>query len=90
MFKIERAKTEEEMEIDYHKLLNWFEKYGLPAYNTHCSGHKRSNELKQLIKDIDPETIIPKYTERAKTLQNFVHDLGKEVIVVQESGSVVL
>lgn len=74
----------EEMEIDRWKLMNWLEKYGLPAFDTHCSGHIRPNELKQLIKDINPDKIIPIHTERPKTLRNFVQDLGKQVILPEE------
>ena len=74
----------EEMEIDHWKLMNWLEKYGLPAYNSHCSGHIRPIELKQLIKDIDPDKIVPIHTERPKTLQNFVQDLGKQIIFPEE------
>lgn len=72
------------MEIDHWKLMNWLEKYGLPAYNAHCSGHIRPNELKQLIKDINPGKIIPIHTARPKTLQNFVHDLGRGIIFPEE------
>jgi ribonuclease J len=74
----------EEMEIDYQKLMNWLERYRLPAYSTHCSGHIRPHELKQLIKTINPDHVIPIHTEKPTILASLVKDLGKQTILPTE------
>jgi ribonuclease J len=39
----------EEMEIDYEKLVNWLSHYGLPQYHIHVSGHIMPQQLKDVI-----------------------------------------
>ena len=78
----------EEMEIDHWKLMNWLEKYGLPSYSSHCSGHIRPGELKQLIKDINPDIVVPIHTERPETLQSFIQDLGKQIEFPKENETI--
>ena len=64
----------EEMEIDETKMVNWLDffkvKYDYEEKNKqknfirrHVSGHASKNELKELIKKINPKTIIPIHTE---------------------------
>jgi len=38
----------EEMELDFTKLKNWLELYGLPLYSVHASGHAQAYELKKI------------------------------------------
>jgi len=53
----------EEMEIDFAKLLNWLRHYGLPQYHIHVSGHIMPLELRDVIKEIEPKKVFPIHTE---------------------------
>jgi ribonuclease J len=45
----------EEMEIDYERLTNWLNHYGLPQYHVHVSGHIMPLQLKAALKAINAE-----------------------------------
>jgi len=66
----------EEMEIDFKKLLNWMEYYGIPLYNIHASGHAAPLELKETISQIAPKKVYLIHTERPKLYQQFIRDLN--------------
>ncbi len=70
----------EEMEIDYNKLLNWLEICGLPLYQVHASGHINPDQLKWAIQEINPERLYPIHTERPKLLVAYISDLKIEVV----------
>lgn len=70
----------EEMEIDYDKLLNWLEICGLPLYQIHASGHINPEQLKSAISEINPKKVYVIHTERPKLLATYVKDLGIEVV----------
>lgn len=74
----------EEMEIDYSKLLNWLEICGLPLYQVHASGHINPVQLKQTIEEINPKKLYPIHTERPKLLQTYIKDLKIEVVCPQD------
>jgi len=70
----------EEMEIDYKKLLNWLEHYGIPLYNIHTSGHATPIDLKSAISAIAPEKVFLIHTERPKLYQHYLRDLKIKTI----------
>ena len=70
----------EEMEIDYNKLLNWLEICGLPLYQVHASGHINPVQLKWAIQEINPKKLYPIHTERPKLLATYIRDLKTEVV----------
>ena len=70
----------EEMEIDYNKLLNWLEFCGLPLYQVHASGHIKPVQLKQAIAEINPKKLYPIHTERPKLLETYIKGLKIEVV----------
>jgi len=70
----------EEMEIDYNKLLNWLEICGLPLYQVHASGHINPDQLKWAIQEINPGRLYPIHTERPRLLATYISDLKTEVI----------
>ncbi len=70
----------EEMEIDYNKLLNWLEICGLPLYQVHASGHINPDELKWAIQEINPGKLYPIHTERPKLLSAYIRDLDTDVV----------
>ena len=76
----------EEMELDYQKLLNWLEHYGIPLYNVHASGHAAPFQLKETIEKISPEKVIPIHTVSPQLFKKFISDLNMEVVVPNLGG----
>ena len=70
----------EEMEIDYNKLLNWLEICGLPLYQVHASGHINPDQLKWAIAEINPGKVYVIHTNRPKLLETYISDLKIDVV----------
>lgn len=49
----------EEMEIDFKRLANWLDHYGLPQYHVHVSGHIIPLQLKSLLREMDAAKVFP-------------------------------
>jgi ribonuclease J len=75
----------EEMEIDYERLVNWLSHYGLPQYHVHVSGHIMPLQLKKALKEINAKRIFPVHTESADLFAKFVRDLKSQVTLVEKS-----
>jgi ribonuclease J len=75
----------EEMEIDYERLINWLGHYGLPQYHVHVSGHMMPLRLKAALKEMDGKRIFPVHTENAELFAKFVRDLKSKVTFVEKS-----
>ena len=71
----------EEMEIDFEKLLNWLRHYGLPQYHIHVSGHVMPLELRDIIREIAPKKVFPIHTEDPGLFARFCRSLESEFIV---------
>jgi ribonuclease J len=74
----------EEMEIDYERLVNWLRHYGLPQYHMHVSGHIMPLQLKKALKEINAKRIFPVHTESADLFAKFVRDLKSQVTLVEK------
>jgi len=74
----------EEMEIDYERLVNWLRHYGLPQYHVHVSGHIMPLQLKKALKEINAKRIFPVHTESADLFAKFVRDLKSQVTLVEK------
>jgi ribonuclease J len=74
----------EEMEIDYEKLINWLRHYGLPQYHVHVSGHMMPLQLKAALKEINAKKIFPVHTESADLFARFMRDLKSQVTLVEK------
>ncbi|MCS7120631.1 MAG: MBL fold metallo-hydrolase [Nitrososphaerota archaeon] len=70
----------EEMELDFNRLLNWLDHYGLPQYHVHVSGHIVPLHLRETLKMIKPKRIFPIHGTRPELFQKFVRDLKGRVI----------
>ncbi len=70
----------EEMEIDFEKLLNWLERFGIPQYQVHVSGHALPYQLKWAISEINPKKVFLVHTEKPLLYKRFLRDLEIEVI----------
>jgi ribonuclease J len=75
----------EEMEIDYERMVNWVSHYGLPQYHVHVSGHIMPLQLKKALRQMNGRRIFPVHTENAGLFAKFVRDLKSEVILVEKS-----
>ena len=74
----------EEMEIDFNKLMNWLERFGIPQYQVHVSGHALPHQLKWAIKEINPKKVFLVHTEKPELYKRFLADLDMEVISPEE------
>jgi len=70
----------EEMEIDYGRLINWLQHYGLAQYHVHVSGHIMPLQLKSTLKVVNPTRIFPVHTENAELFRKFMRDLKGKVV----------
>lgn len=60
---------------------NWMKHFGIKFHKAHCSGHMSKQDLKEFIKKVNPEILIPVHTQDAeefKKLHNNVRIPEKE------------
>jgi ribonuclease J len=74
----------EEMEIDYEKLVNWLRHYGLPQYHVHVSGHIMPLQLKAILEEMDTKTIFPVHTENAELFAKFMQNSKSQVLLAEK------
>ncbi len=63
-----------EMELDWNRTKSWLELFSLPtdnAHTVHVSGHGSGDQIKRIIDEIKPKTLIPVHTEREDILQGW-------------------
>jgi len=75
----------EEMEIDYERLVNWLRHYGLPQYHVHVSGHIMPLRLKAALREINAKQTFPIHTEAADLFARFMRDLNSQVTLVEKA-----
>ncbi|MGQ9564945.1 MAG: MBL fold metallo-hydrolase [Candidatus Bathyarchaeales archaeon] len=56
----------EEMQVDFKRLMNWLRHFKLKMFQSHCSGHACGEELIGLARQIKPKTIFPVHTEHPR------------------------
>ena len=54
-----------EMEIDWQKIENWINHFGMGLNATHVSGHASGPQLKEFVKTVKPKMVIPVHTQHA-------------------------
>jgi ribonuclease J len=75
----------EEMEIDYGRLVNWLQHYGLPQYHVHVSGHIMPLQLKSTLKEINASKVFPVHTENAELFTKFMRNLKGKVVGTEKA-----
>jgi ribonuclease J len=75
---------DEEMVIDFEKLLNWLDHYGLPQYHAHASGHVAPFELRNALEIIEPKEIFPIHTNRPELLGKYIRDLESDIQIPEK------
>ncbi|TRZ53672.1 MAG: MBL fold metallo-hydrolase [Dehalococcoidia bacterium] len=53
----------EEMELSFRRLLKWIELCRLKLEYAHTSGHMYEEDIKRLVSEINPKTVVPIHTE---------------------------
>ncbi len=85
-----RAQSEpfnEEMELSENRLVNWLEKFSINKenehnpYQIHASGHASGPEIVEMIKKIDPETVIPVHTRRSDIFKEYFSKKDMGVVI---------
>jgi len=74
----------EEMEIDFNRLINWLEHYGLPQFHVHVSGHITPLHLRDSLKAISPKKIFPIHGTHPKLFSRFMRDFKSKVIIPEK------
>jgi ribonuclease J len=74
----------EEMEIDYARLINWLSHYGIPQYHVHVSGHVMPLRLRTTLRKINAKRVFPIHTENAELFKKFMGNTGYEVSLVEK------
>jgi ribonuclease J len=80
----------EEMELDYERLVNWLNHYGLPQYHVHVSGHMMPLQLKAAMKMINAKRVFPVHTEHAELFGRFMKNSGGEVTIIEKNKPYIL
>jgi ribonuclease J len=75
----------EEMEIDYERLVNWLSHYGLPQYHVHVSGHMMPLRLKAALQKMNAKRVFPVHTENAELFARFMGNTKSQVTLVEKS-----
>jgi ribonuclease J len=75
----------EEMEIDFERLVNWLRHYGLPQYHVHVSGHIMPLRLKRILRKIEAKRIFPVHTESAELFAGLMQDLKGQIVLPEKN-----
>ena len=70
----------EEMELDYERLVNWLSHYGLPQYHVHVSGHMMPLQLKLALQKMNAQRIFPVHTENAELFKKFMGNSNVQLV----------
>ncbi|WP_407282728.1 MBL fold metallo-hydrolase RNA specificity domain-containing protein [Methanolobus sp. WCC1] len=62
----------DEMELDEKRKMNWLEHFDIHHETVHASGHASSEELKEMIKKINPDILIPIHTEKPELFKDII------------------
>ncbi len=72
----------EEMEIDEARKQHWLDHFHIEEYHAHASGHASGIELTNLIKQINPKTLIPIHTQQPERFISICEDEGLKTSVI--------
>jgi ribonuclease J len=71
---------EEEREIDFRRLQNWLNIYGVPMYQIHSSGHSFPLDLRYVVQKLRPKIIFPVHTIYPHAFMKLTEDLARVTI----------
>jgi len=70
---------DEEMELDFERLINWLVYYGLPQYHIHVSGHIMPLQLLEMLRKIGARCVFPIHCQYPDLFARFVGGAGGNV-----------
>ena len=62
----------EEMLIDYGRLHNWLKHFGMGVVQSHASGHATGDEIREMVREINPSVLFPIHTEHPEMMKGIV------------------
>jgi ribonuclease J len=74
----------EEMQIDYERLVNWLNHFGLPQYHVHISGHVMPLQLRETMETIKAKMIFPIHGEHPELFSKFMQNIDSKVTIVEK------
>jgi ribonuclease J len=80
----------EEMQIDYERMINWLNHYGLPHYRVHVSGHIMPLQLKETLRKIGPKRVFPIHGAYPELFSRFMRDLKSKIVRVEKGKEYIL
>jgi ribonuclease J len=60
-----------EMEIDWKRIENWIDHFGMKLQKTHVSGHASGPQLKEFVKTVSPKLVVPVHTQHAEVFDKW-------------------
>lgn len=81
---------DEEMEIDFDRLINWLVHCGLPQYHVHVSGHIMPLQLRKVIEIIHPQKTFPVHCNYPELFCRFMKNVGGEICLAEKGKEYVI
>lgn len=72
---------DDEMELDWGRIENWLNRFGLEIKRAHASGHMSGDELAEVISRVQPKLVVPMHTEKPAS---FADKCDAEVLMPTE------
>ncbi len=69
---------EEEAEIEFRRLMNWLNIYGIQATQIHTSGHAYPEDLRRIVNLIEPKRLMPVHTAHPNAFERLISDILSE------------
>ena len=73
----------EEMEIDFNKLMAWLDHYGIVQYHVHVSGQIMPLQLRESLQKIQAKKIFPIHNENPRLFAKSVSSMKTEAVVAE-------
>lgn len=77
----------EEMEIDFDKMLAWLDHYGIVQYHIHVSGHIMPLQLKMVLGKISAKKVFPIHNDHPELFARFMSGLKGQIVVPERAKS---
>ena len=74
----------EEMNIDFERVKNWLDHFGLEFKHAHASGHAGKDDIKEIVQIINAKKVVPIHTEHAEVFREF----GENIKIINPTGSI--
>jgi len=65
----------EEGEIDDRRINNWLKNFGLYRFQSHCSGHAKSSDLVDMVKEINAKNLYPIHCEQPEAYKRIANNM---------------